>query len=339
MKEDTAVVDGPGAPASLALEPAPANTVPPAASRLRVLWRVVRRNKVAALGGLILLIWVIIALSAPLWVPYDPITSIDPLNQLTPPDHTHLFGTDAVGRDVFSRVMYGARISLPIGFGVIIAASIIGCLSGAISGYIGGRFDEVAMRVADVALAFPSIVLAIAITAALGPSLRNAMIAMVVVWWPEYARVMRGQVLAVRSHEYVQAARAMGCSSWRILWRHIIPNCQGPVLVKATLDVGNAILLAAALGFLGLGAVEPTPEWGKMVAAGRDTFYYWWVATFPALAIFTVVMGLNFLGDGLRDAVDPHLRRTEADGDRGGKRQVWVRWAGTGAEVLSALQG
>ncbi|MGQ9627030.1 MAG: nickel transporter permease [Anaerolineae bacterium] len=264
-------------------------------------------NRTAMLGALILLAWVVLALGAEVIAPHDPLEQ-DVVNRLRPPSPEHLCGTDELGRDILSRVVYGARISLPMGVFVIFFAACIGGAVGAFSGYLGGLFDEVAMRIADVTLAFPSIVLALAIAAALGPSLRNALLAMVAVWWPEYARVMRGQVLAARYKEYVVAARSIGATESRILFVHILPNAIAPIVVKATLDIGNAILLVAALSFIGLGAVPPTPEWGAMIAAGRQKFYQWWMATFPGLAILSVVMGFNFLGDGLRDTLDPYLR-------------------------------
>jgi peptide/nickel transport system permease protein len=181
-------------------------------------------------------------------------------------------------------------------------------LVGALAGYIGGVFDLLIMRLADITLAFPSIVLALAIASALGPSLRNAVVAMILVWWPEYARLMRGQVLSVKTNEYVIAAQAVGVSRKRILLRHILPNTFAPIIIKASLDAGSAILNIAALSFIGLGAVPPTPEWGAMISMGRFKFYNWWLTAFPGLAVLSVVLGFNFLGDGLRDAFDPHLR-------------------------------
>jgi peptide/nickel transport system permease protein len=185
---------------------------------------------------------------------------------------------------------------------------LLGGLVGALAGYLGGIFDLLIMRLVDITLAFPSIVLALAIAAALGPSLRNAVIAMILVWWPEYARVMRGQVLSVKNNDYVLAAGAIGVSPGRILLRHIVPNTWTPVIVKASLDAGSAILTVAALSFIGLGAVPPTPEWGAMVSMGRFKFYYWWMTMFPGLAILTVALGFNFLGDALRDALDPRVQ-------------------------------
>lgn len=275
-------------------------------SPIRRRLRALRRNKMAMLGLIIILFWAIAAIIA-------PFTSIrDPLGQkivdrLQPPSANYWFGTDELGRDVFSRVIYGARISLPIGFVVILFAVMMGSLIGASAGYIGGTYDLLLMRVADITLAFPSIVLALAIAAVLGPSITNALIAMVLVWWPEYARLMRSQVLSIRNNEYVTATVALGGSHLRILFLHILPNAFAPIMVKASLDAGSAILTIAALSFIGLGAVPPTPEWGAMISTGRYQFYSWWLTTFPGLAILLVVLGYNFLGEGVRDAFDPRM--------------------------------
>ncbi|RME82891.1 MAG: ABC transporter permease [Caldilineae bacterium] len=280
-------------------------------SRIRRLWgaiRLVRRSNAAMAGTAIILIWLLIAILAPYITPYDHLAQ-DLSHRLEPPNRVHWFGSDELGRDIFSRVLYGARISMPLGILVVALSSVIGILVGGISGYVGGTFDEVVMRIADVFLAFPSLVLAMAITAALGPGLNNAMLAIVVVLWPTYARVIRGQVLAVKERDYIEAARAVGAPSHRILLRHVFPNSYTPVFVKASLDIGAAILIAAGLSFIGLGAPPPTPEWGTMVSMGRQKFAQWWIATFPGLAMLTVVMGFNFLGDGLRDLLDPYIRR------------------------------
>jgi peptide/nickel transport system permease protein len=271
--------------------------------------RILIRNRMAMAGAAVILIWAAAAVAAPLIAPYDALAqSVE--DRLSPPSAQHPFGTDELGRDVFSRVVYGARISLPVGLVVILFSMLMGASVGALAGYIGGVFDLLVMRLADITLAFPSIVLALAIASALGPSLRNALIAMILVWWPEYARLMRGQVLSVRNNEYVTAARSIGVSSGRILARHIIPNTSAPIIVKASLDAGSAILTIAALSFIGLGAVPPTPEWGTMISMGRFKFYHWWLTAFPGLAVLSVVLGFNFLGDGLRDAFDPQLRGT-----------------------------
>jgi len=269
--------------------------------------RVLRRNNMAMAGFAVIVMWAVIALAAPVIAPYGPLEQ-NVQDRLQPPSWAHPFGTDELGRDVFSRVVYGARISLPVGLVVIAFSMMLGALVGALAGYLGGLFDLLIMRVADITLAFPSIVLALAIASVLGPSLRNAVIAMILVWWPEYARLMRGQVLSVKTNEYVTAAHALGVPRWRILSRHILPNSGSPIVVKASLDAGSAILTIAALSFIGLGAVPPTPEWGAMISMGRFKFYHWWLTAFPGLAVLTVVLGFNFVGDGLRDALDPRLR-------------------------------
>jgi len=271
--------------------------------------RILIRNRMAMVGAGVILIWAMVAIAAPLVAPYDALAQRVE-DRLSPPSARHLFGTDELGRDVFSRVVYGARISLPVGLVVILFAMLMGALVGALAGYIGGVFDLLIMRLADITLAFPSIVLALAIASVLGPSLKNALIAMILVWWPEYARLMRGQVLSVKTNDYVTAAGAIGVPGGQILARHIIPNTIAPIVVKASLDAGSAILTIAALSFIGLGAVPPTPEWGAMISMGRFKFYHWWLTAFPGLAVLTVVLGFNFLGDGLRDALDPWLRGT-----------------------------
>lgn len=269
--------------------------------------RVLAGNRMAMAGLIVISIWALIALAAPLIAPYEPLQQ-KVQDRLQPPSLQHPFGTDELGRDVFSRVIYGARISLPVGLVVIIFSMLLGATVGALAGYLGGVFDLLIMRVADITLAFPSIVLALAIASVLGPSLKNAVIAMILVWWPEYARLMRGQVLSVKTNEYVTAAHSVGVPGRRILVRHILPNSGSPIVIKASLDAGSAILTIAALSFIGLGAVPPTPEWGAMISMGRFKFYQWWLTAFPGLAVLTVVLGFNFLGDGLRDALDPRLR-------------------------------
>jgi len=259
-------------------------------------------------GCVIVGLWTTVALGAPLVAPRSPL-QLDVMNRLEPPSWRWPMGTDEVGRDILSRILYGARISLPLAVGVVLAASVAGSALGAVAGYAGGRLDEALMRVVDVVLAFPSIVLAMAITAALGPGLAHAMLAILLVSWPEFSRLMRGQVLSTKENDYVLAARALGVPAPRLLMTHVLPNAFPPLVVKATLDIGNAVVLAAALSFIGLGAVPPAPEWGAMIAAGQAKFEYWWVATFPGLAILSVVLGFNFLGDGLQDWLNPRLRR------------------------------
>ena len=261
-----------------------------------------------AITGLIIAgLWVVAAVAAPLLAPADPLAQDFPRYQ--PPSRDHLFGTDAVGRDVLSRVMYGARISLPLAFLLVALSVIIGGVIGGISGYFGRRVDEVIMRIADLVFAFPTIILAMAVAAALGPSLTNAVLALVVVFWPAYARVVRGLVLSVKEADYVNASRLLGASSRRALVKDVLPNIGGPVLVLAMLELGTAVLLLSGLSFLGLGARPPNPEWGAMVAEGARAFDRWWVGTFPGLAILTVVLAFNFIGDSLRDALDPRTAR------------------------------
>jgi peptide/nickel transport system permease protein len=267
-----------------------------------------RANTALIAGVLIVGVWVFVAAFVPWLAPHSP-TDLDVMKRLEPPQPHHLFGTDEAGRDNFSRVLYGARITIPVAFTVILLASLFGTAVGAVAGYLGGRVDEILMRVVDVVLAFPPIVLAMAITASLGAGLRNAMFAILLVSWPEFSRLMRGQVLAIKENDYVIAARALGAPAPRVVLTHILPNAFPPIVVKGTLDIGNAIILTAALSFIGLGAIPPAPEWGAMIAAGQSKFEYWWAATFPGLAILSVVLGFNFLGDGLQDWLNPRLRR------------------------------
>jgi len=258
--------------------------------------------------GLTLVVgWFILIILAPVIAPYSPLQQ-DVVNRLQPPSTTHWMGTDQLGRDILTRVIYGGRISLPIGFLVVTLSTIVGTIMGAVAGYLGGAIDTALMRVTDMVMGFPAIILAMAIASALGAGLEKSTLAVVIVWWPNYARLVRSLVLTVRENEYVTAARSLGCPERRILLKTVLPNCMAPAIVMATMDIGNAILTFSGLSFLGLGAVPPTPEWGTMVASGILVFDQWWVAAFPGLAILTVVMGFNFLGDGLRDALDPRLR-------------------------------
>jgi len=259
-------------------------------------------------GLTVLTLWLLIAIFAPVIAPHEP-NAQNISQRLQGPSRAHFFGTDELGRDIFSRVLFGARISIPAGILTIFVTGTIGIILGAFAGYVGGALESIIMRAADVVLAFPSIILALAITAVRGgPGVSNALIAIILVLWPEYARVMRGAVLALKSNEYVTAAEAIGAGRWRILMRHILPGTNAPIVVKATLDIGAAIILMAGLSFIGLGAVPPNPEWGAMINASVAKFYDWWLGTFPALAIVSVVMSLNFVGDALRDALDPRLR-------------------------------
>jgi len=240
--------------------------------------------------------------------PYDPV-EISPDLRLTPPSRSHALGTDEVGRDVLSRIIWGARISLQIGLTIVFFAAAIGLFVGLISGYFGGILDQVLMRFTDMFMSFPTLVLAIAMTAALGPSLFNAVLAMIVVGWPIYARLIRAEVLTVKEKEYVKAIQALGAHPFKILFFHVLPNSIDVIIVRASIDFGNAVMFCAALSFIGLGAQPPQPEWGAMVTTGRDYLRdAWWLVTFPGLAIFLTVMAFNLFGDSLRDFLDPKLR-------------------------------
>ncbi len=265
------------------------------------------RRPLAVVGLTIIGAWAVIALFAPLIAPQNPL--LQKFAILAAPSGAHWFGTDELGRDVFSRVLFGARITLPLAVILVIAAMIIGAVLGGIAGFFGGWVDNVIMRLADLVFAFPGIILALAIAAALGASLRNAVIAVIVVSWPSYARLVRSLVLSARSAQYVVASRLLGSSSLRVLFVDVRPNAAGPVLVLAALDIGNAVLLLSGLSFLGLGAQPPTAEWGAMVAEGAQNFNDWWVGMFPGLAILTVVLAFNFIGDTLRDVLDPRTAR------------------------------
>jgi peptide/nickel transport system permease protein len=265
------------------------------------------RQPLALVGTALVVLWILVAVLAPLLAPHGPLDQLAP--KLEPPSGQHLFGTDELGRDVLSRVLYGARISLPLAFLLVVLATVLGSVVGTIAGYFGGWVDSTLMRLADLVFAFPGIILAMAVAAALGPQLRNAVLAVVVVSWPSYARLVRGLVLSARNSEYVAASRLLGSSAWRTMLVDLRPNIAGPVLVMAALDIGNAVLLLSGLSFLGLGAQPPTAEWGAMVAAGAANFDRWWVGLFPGLAILTVVLAFNFVGDTLRDALDPRTAR------------------------------
>ncbi len=257
-------------------------------------WLAFRRNRLA-LAGLGI---------APLLAPQDPLAQNLP-GRLQPPSWQHLFGTDSLGRDIYSRIVYGTRVTLVIVILVVILVGPIGLLIGAASGYLGGWVDRLLMRITDVFLAFPRLVLALAFVAALGPGLENAVIAIAITAWPPYARVARAETLIIRSQDYIAAVRLQGASQWRIVWKHVVPMCMPSLIVRTTLDMAGIILTAAGLGFLGLGAQPPIPEWGAMISAGREQIFdQWWVATFPGIAICIVALGFNLLGDGLRDVMD-----------------------------------
>ncbi|MEZ3160679.1 ABC transporter permease [Microbacterium sp. BWT-B31] len=271
--------------------------------RWRMRWPRAWRTPLGVIGTVIALAWVIVAFTAQWWVPYPPNAQVLP--RLQPPGIDTLMGTDANGRDVFSRLMTGATTTIPLALILVLAALVIGAVIGSVAGYNGRWVDETLMRITDLFMAFPTVILAMVVAASLGPSLFNAVIAAVVVSWPQYARVTRSVVLGLRTQNYVVAGRLLGFSPVRTLWTDILPNVAGPIVVLATLDVGAAILLLSGLSFLGLGAQPPTPEWGSMISAAMQNFDAWWLGVFPGLAILTVVMAFNFLGDALRDVLDP----------------------------------
>lgn len=266
-----------------------------------------RKSPAVILGLVIVLIWIILALVAPWIAPFNPLEQHIP-DRLQAPNSTYLLGTDELGRDIFSRVLYGGRITIPAGLAVIVIDGILGLFIGAIAGYLGGIWDEIMMRITELFMAFPTIILAMAVTAALGPSLMNAVLALVIVRWPDYARLTRGIIIENKTAEYVEAAKALGGKNPYVLFRTLLPNSLSPVLVYGSLDIGNAILIFAGLSFLGLGPEPASPEWGRMISIGIDFFDQWWMWLFPGLAIAGLVMAFNFIGDGLRDLLDPRMR-------------------------------
>lgn len=272
-------------------------------------WRRLRKNKLAMVSLVFLVALIMVAVFAPLVAPYDPYASDMP-KALQGPSSQHLLGNDELGRDILSRIIYGARISLKVGLIAVSIALSVGMVVGSLAGYYGGRLDNIIMRFMDIMLAFPSILLAIALMAVLGRGVENAIIAIGIVSIPEYARIVRGSVLSVKENEYVQAARAIGNNDLQIIFKHILPNVMAPVIVRGTLGISTAILETSALGFLGLGVVPPFAEWGTMLGSGRGyMFNAPHLVFFPGIAITLTVMAFNLLGDGLRDALDPRLRR------------------------------
>jgi peptide/nickel transport system permease protein len=272
-------------------------------------------NRLLLFGALIAAAIVLVAIFAPWIAPYpqDAGSATHPQNILQPPSREHLFGTDQVGRDVFSRVVYGARVSPAIAFLVLLTSIVIGVPLGVLAGYVGKIWDDVIMRVTDVFLALPALLLALVFAAVLPPSLLSTTLAITIAWWPWYTRLLRGQAASVAGRPYVESARALGVSNRRIVFRHVLPNSLTPLIVQASLDVGGIILTASALSFLGLGAQDPTPDWGLMVANGQAYFQtQWWLVTFPGLAILSTAVGFNLLGDGLREILDPHAVSTFA---------------------------
>ena len=267
-----------------------------------------QKNFMFKLGVVICVMWVLVAIFAPLISPYDPVTDQDMAGRFQAPSGEHWFGTDSLGRDVFSRVLYGTRISLTAGAITVLISFAIGMIYGGIAGYVGGAVDDVMMRFSEMVQSFPPLILAMVIAAALGPNITNSVFAMSIIWWPNYARLTRSSVIATRENDYITAAKLMGASHFRILFKEILPNCIGSMIVMCTVDLGNAILMFSGLSFLGLGVAPPTAEWGAMVSEGVLNFNYWWISTFPGLAIFSVAIGANFIGDGLRDYLDPRMR-------------------------------
>jgi peptide/nickel transport system permease protein len=269
-------------------------------------WLRMKRNKLAMIGLLITVALVLMAIFAPLLAPYDPITQ-NLQERLQPPlTAGHWLGTDDFGRDIWTRILYGSRITLYIVLLVILTAPVFGLLVGTVAGYFGGWVDQVLMRITDIFLAFPKLILALALVAVLGPGMVNAVLAIAITSWPPYARVARAETLTVRNSDYIAAVKLQGAGPMRVIWGHVMPMCLPSVIIRVTLDMAGVILTAAGLGFLGLGVQPPVPEWGLMISAGRKfLFEQWWVATMPGLAIFIVSLGFNLLGDGLRDVLDP----------------------------------
>ncbi|SMF59467.1 peptide/nickel transport system permease protein [Tistlia consotensis] len=283
----------------------------PRIRQLRLYWHTYRRSASAMLGLVLVVAFLLLAALGPALVPYpeDAAGAVHLADKLQPPSAAHWFGTDEVGNDILTRVVVGTRLSLAVALIITGVAAGIGVPLGILAGYSGGWLRETIMRVTDVFLSVPALVLAVAIVAALGPGIVNAIVALSLVWWPGYVRLIESKTLALKGETYVEAARLAGATTPRILFSHILPNCLSPILVKASMDMGMAILAAASLGFIGLGAQPPAPEWGAMISIGRNYLpTWWWYATFPGLAIYFTVLGFNLVGDGLRDVFDPRSR-------------------------------
>jgi peptide/nickel transport system permease protein len=273
--------------------------------------RVFARSLSSVTGLVLVVAFLAIAAAGPWIVPYpeDARGAVHLDRKLLPPGSAHWFGTDEVGNDVYTRVVLGARLSLQIGLVITVVATLIGVPLGIVAGYVGGVAGEAIMRITDMFLSIPSLVLALAVVGALGPGILNAIIAISLVWWPGYVRLVQGKTLALKQELYVEAARAVGTGKIRIVFAHILPNCLSPIIVKTSMDMGAAILTAASLGFIGLGAQPPYPEWGTMISHGRNYLpTWWWYSAFPGLFIYLTVLGFNLLGDGLRDILDPKSR-------------------------------
>lgn len=287
-------------------------TLQPRIREMRMSLYLLTRNRLQMASLIIIILLVLIAIFAPLISPYPEhaISATNPDDKLLPPSSQYLFGTDELGRDMFSRVIFGTRISLQTALIAVGLALLIGMPLGAIAGGFGGVVDEVIMRITDVFLSFPPLLLAIAIAAFLGPNLENAMLAIAISWWPWYTRIIRGQAVSIRERQFVRAARAIGSPMSRIIFKHILPNTLAPVIVQASMDIGGVILTIASLSFLGLGAQPPIPEWGLLISTSRTYFLNaWWYSTFPGIAIFITVLVFNLIGDGIREVLDPRTRK------------------------------
>ena len=287
------------------LSTAPASRLQARLGRAYLSWLAFRENRLAVIGLLIITTLVIIAVLAPVIAPYEPNTP-DLQSRLEPASSRHWLGTDELGRDILSRIIHGSRLTLYVVVLVAIIAAPVGLIIGTAAGYAGGIVDTVLMRITDIFLAFPKLILALAFVSALGPGIENAIIAIAITSWPPYARIARAETITIRSSDFIDAARLQGASPIRLIWGHIVPLCTSSLVVRVTLDMAGIILTAAGLGFLGLGAQPPLPEWGAMISSGRKFLLdQWWVATMPGVAIFVVSLGFNLLGDGLRDVLDP----------------------------------
>lgn len=304
----SARLDSPAPPRDWLLADTPASRLQARLGQAYLAWRAFRANPLAMVGFAIVLALLVVAALAPWIATHSPVTQ-DLTARLRPPSAAYWFGSDELGRDIYSRVVHGARITLTIVVLVVILVAPVGLLVGTIAGYIGGWLETALMRVTDVFLAFPRLILALAFVAAIGPGIENAVIAIALTAWPPYARIARAETITIRGSDFIAAARVQGASRARIIWRYVMPLCLPSVIVRVTLDMAGIILTAAGLGFLGLGAQPPSPEWGAMISAGRKFILdQWWVATMPGLAIFVVSLGFNLLGDGLRDVLDPKQR-------------------------------
>lgn len=287
-------------------DPSPSSRAQARLGQSYLAWLRMRRNPLAMVGLFIILGLLFVAAFAPWVATHDPLAQNLSQRLLPPGTPGHWLGTDDFGRDIWSRIAYGSRITLYIVTLVAVTAPVLGLLIGTVAGYFGGLVDQVLMRITDIFLAFPRLILALALVAVLGPGIENAVLAIALTAWPPYARVARAETLTVRTSDYIAAVRLQGAGAGRIIWGHVMPMCLPSVIIRVTLDMAGVILIAAGLGFLGLGVQPPTPEWGLMISSGRKfLFEQWWVATMPGLAIFIVSLGFNLLGDGLRDVLDP----------------------------------